>query len=142
MIFLLIAIVLILLLINLSDKLKVTKRMIYASIAFISAFILLRMGLPQLALIIFLLAIFFLYKDSLISKVNKKKVKSYIKGKMTIEEAEDILGLKPGYTQEDVKSAYQKMMLKNHPDHGGSDYLASKINEAKDVLLKSLQENL
>jgi hypothetical protein len=96
------------------------------------------MGLPQLALIVFLLAILFLYKDSLISKVNKKSNKSYIKGKMTIEEAEDILGLKPGYTQEDVKLSYQKMMLKNHPDHGGSDYLASKINEAKDVLLKSL----
>jgi len=54
---------------------------------------------------------------------------------MTVEQAMDILGLKTGYTDEDVKQAHRRMMQKNHPDRGGSDYLAAQINTAKDVLL-------
>ena len=54
---------------------------------------------------------------------------------MSADEAMDILGLKAGYTDEDVKQAHRRMMQKNHPDRGGSDYLAAQINNAKDVLL-------
>jgi len=54
---------------------------------------------------------------------------------MSTEQAMDILGLKAGYTDEDVKQAHRRMMQKNHPDRGGSDYLAAQINSAKDVLL-------
>ncbi|VAW54732.1 DnaJ domain protein [hydrothermal vent metagenome] len=54
---------------------------------------------------------------------------------MSAEEAMDILGLKTGYTDENVKLAHRRMMQKNHPDRGGSDYLAAQINTAKDVLL-------
>ena len=54
---------------------------------------------------------------------------------MTKEKAYDVLGLKPGASKEDFIAAHKKMMQKNHPDRGGSDYLAAEINTAKDTLL-------
>ena len=56
-------------------------------------------------------------------------------GSMTREEALAVLGLEDGASEEDIKSAHHKLMSKIHPDHGGSTYLATKINQAKDYLL-------
>ncbi|HUI16722.1 MAG TPA: DnaJ domain-containing protein [Alphaproteobacteria bacterium] len=54
---------------------------------------------------------------------------------MSREEALQILGLAEGVDSEEIKEAYRRLMLKLHPDHGGSGYLAAKLNQAKDVLL-------
>lgn len=57
---------------------------------------------------------------------------------MTADEAYEVLGLDAGASAEDVKEAHHRLMLKMHPDQGGSTYLASKINQAKDLLLGAL----
>ncbi len=57
-------------------------------------------------------------------------------GDMTVDEAYAILGLASGADAEAIKEAHRRLMVKLHPDHGGSDYLATKINRARDVLLR------
>lgn len=55
---------------------------------------------------------------------------------MTRKDALDILGLKEDASAEDIKTAYKKLMKKVHPDQEGSEWMAAKLNQAKDILLK------
>ena len=65
-------------------------------------------------------------------------MRAYYKGgflpDMTRREAAQILGLRESAPVERVRAAHRKLMIANHPDAGGSPYLAAKVNEAKDMM--------
>jgi len=66
-------------------------------------------------------------------KPNKTEASS---GTMDAQQARQILEVNEDASDEEIADAHKRMMAKNHPDKGGSTYLASQINQAKDVLLK------
>jgi len=67
---------------------------------------------------------------------NKTQGRPANKGAITVDEAYKILGVSASATKQEIIDAHRKLILKNHPDRGGSSYLAAQINQAKDVLLK------
>lgn len=57
-------------------------------------------------------------------------------GNMSREEALEVMGLEETATQEEINAAYRKLMAQCHPDKGGSDWMASKLSDARKVLLE------
>ncbi|KAK6644573.1 Mitochondrial import inner membrane translocase subunit tim14 [Polyplax serrata] len=66
--------------------------------------------------------------------MNSKYYKGGFEPQMTKREACLILGISPSASKIKIKEAHKRIMLLNHPDRGGSPYLAAKINEAKDFI--------
>jgi len=66
----------------------------------------------------------------------KAQGKPVNKSTMTVDEAYKVLGVNASATRQEIIEAHRKLILKNHPDRGGSSYLAAQINQAKDILLK------
>ena len=56
-------------------------------------------------------------------------------GSMSRQEAYEVLGLHPGASKADIREAHRRLMRGAHPDTGGSDWLAARINQARDILL-------
>lgn len=54
---------------------------------------------------------------------------------LTEKEAYEVLGLAPGASVDEIRAAHRRLIKRLHPDSGGSAFLASKLNEAKDRLL-------
>ena len=67
---------------------------------------------------------------------NSKYYKGGFEAKMSRREASLILGVSQSASSKRIKDAHKRIMLLNHPDRGGSPYIAAKINEAKDLLDK------
>lgn len=57
---------------------------------------------------------------------------------MSREEAARVLGVNEQASEAEIQAAYRRLMQRLHPDQGGNDYLASKLNEARDALLKRI----
>ena len=84
-----------------------------------------------------------------IDYLRRRKLDDFIKnhagksapdGKLTEEEALKILGLEKPYIEEQVIASHRKLISKVHPDKGGNDYLAARINESKEILLDQLRK--
>ena len=60
---------------------------------------------------------------------------AHASGPMSLAEAYEVLGLKPGAGEAEIQEAYRRLMRAAHPDKGGSDWLAARINQARDILL-------
>ncbi|XP_035994926.1 dnaJ homolog subfamily C member 15 [Fundulus heteroclitus] len=75
-----------------------------------------------------------------VKKMPTSTFSSYYKGgfeqNMSRREASLILGISPAAAKAKVREAHRRIMVLNHPDKGGSPYLATKINEAKDLMEK------
>ena len=69
---------------------------------------------------------------------NAKYYRGGFEEKMTRAEAFRILGLSSNSPQKVINAQHKRIMLLNHPDRGGSPYMAAKINEAKDMITKKL----
>lgn len=60
---------------------------------------------------------------------------------MSVAEAWEVLGLAAGASRENIVNTHRKLMKIWHPDKGGSNYIASQLNQAKDLLLSELEKN-
>ncbi|MEE3294800.1 MAG: DnaJ domain-containing protein [Pseudomonadota bacterium] len=108
-------------------------------IAFIAGIILLFRGIYHISGPLLLTSLWILRAKRIYDLFFKDRNNFINNAKVTSkDEAYKILGLDFDATKDDIISAHKELIRKNHPDKGGSDYLSSKINEARDILLKNI----
>lgn len=71
-----------------------------------------------------------------VGMLRNRKVGSESTLPLNEKEAFEVLGLEIGANEEEIRAAHMRLMKKLHPDQDGSDWLAQKINAARDILLK------
>ena len=84
----------------------------------------------------FLLLRVFPFLRTLLRGKTKKTAQQPNNGSLSRQEALDILGVPEGASHAEIIAAHKRLMQKLHPDQGGSNFLASQINQARDTLLK------
>ena len=125
---------------NLPQKkfLKISKYF-FITLFFIFFLFLIRVNPAIISSIPALIILFFKWRPLLIFLRNtffsKRKENFNSSNLMTKDEALSILGLKEGATKKEILKSYHDLMKKNHPDHGGSDWITARLNKAKETLL-------
>jgi DnaJ family protein C protein 19 len=123
------------------DGRKFQRQLLGAGLSLVALFFILhgnfRLGLPALAIGTGLLGFSHLLPQGLGAGASTSQPARSPMSGMDKAEALKVLGLKPGASAEDVKAAHKRLQRTNHPDAGGTDYLAGKINQARDILLNS-----
>jgi DnaJ family protein C protein 19 len=87
-----------------------------------------------LALVVALLPFFVAYRRG--KQAGDQPTASPSSAVMTEKEALEVLGLEQGATKDEITDSFKKLMMKVHPDAEGSDWMAAKLNQARDTLLK------
>jgi hypothetical protein len=80
------------------------------------------------------------WRDRMIRADEARAAAPLAKSGMDAAEAASILGVGDGASADDIRAAHKKLIGQLHPDKGGTDYLAAKINDARDLLLSRLEK--
>lgn len=133
MIYLLIGILLLFVLFSLIKKGRNLKRVLHiGSVVTVMIFVLKRpAALLNLLNILFPLLFRAVNSSAYDEKIASKKAENVL----TKEEAREILGVKENADEQEIKAAFKKLMIKNHPDQGGSNYIANRLVKARNKLL-------
>tara|TARA_B100001057_G_scaffold297675_1_gene297931 strand:+ start:133 stop:582 length:450 start_codon:yes stop_codon:yes gene_type:complete len=121
------------------EKFKKYIKFLFFIFLLISILILIRINPNFLSLLPGLLIFFIKWKPvlSILRNFLLFKSRNYQSkdGSMSKDQAYKILGLNNEATKKEILDAYHSLMKKNHPDLGGSDWITSQLNKAKETLL-------
>lgn len=123
--------------------LRKTAGWLLAALILLLVFFLLRFGLTHLAAIVSFIGVvapLLQRLKTLRRPTEAEQARQAKSSNMDVTEAREILGVGANASAREIRMAYRKMMRRNHPDQGGSAYLAGKINAARDVLLQHMKQ--